>query len=198
MLALPALLALALLPSPAHAEGDATAGKALYQPCIECHGADGGGSQAKGAPRLAGQRSDYLDRQLRNFQDTIRTSKDMHTMADTLEGSTQLRDLVAYIGTLQAPTPPETVTGDVAAGQATWALCSQCHGSRGQGVGSYDTPRLAGQHDWYLKKQLEAFLHGSRGGSNSDRYGAEMEKAQVALKAPNAIRDVVAWINTLE
>jgi len=34
---------------------DIDAGKALYEPCIECHGADGAGNNALNSPGIAGQ-----------------------------------------------------------------------------------------------------------------------------------------------
>lgn len=198
MLVSTALLAASLLAPPAEASGDADAGRALYATCVECHGADGGGDASKDAPRLASQRPWYLVRQLQNFKDRVRTSPTMHELAEELTSSSQIEDVVAYIGTLTAPTPAETITGDVAAGKKIYALCSQCHGSKGQGTSGYDTPRLAGQHDWYLKKQLDAFVHGKRGGSGSDRYGERMDLAVDALQDPKAIKDVIAYINTLE
>lgn len=194
MRTLPVLL-LAVLPSTAFASGDATAGKALYEPCQACHGADAGGDAAKKAPRLAGQRTDYLIRQLTNFADTTRSSSDMHEAASTLESSSDRRNVVAYIDTLEPATPAETVSGDAAAGKAKWSLCFQCHGSRGEGSGTYGTPKLAGQHDWYLKQQLQDFASHSRSG---DRYTDQMEQAADALKSDQDIANVVAYINTLE
>ena len=41
---------------------------ALLASCAACHADDGGGNQALGAPRLAGQSPGYLARQLRAFR----------------------------------------------------------------------------------------------------------------------------------
>ena len=49
---------------------------------------------------------------------------------------------------------------DSAAGQEKAAMCFGCHGVGATGMGV--TPRLAGQHPAYLKRQLKAFKDGSR------------------------------------
>ncbi len=193
------VLGASLLASAAHADDeDVDAGKALYAQCAPCHGADGGGSKAKGAPRLAGQRDDYVLRQLRYFTETVRDSDTMHEQASKLESRTDRKNLAAYINTLDSATPPDTITGDADAGKKTWTLCMQCHGGRGHGSSMYDTPRLAGQHDWYLVKQLEAFTSGHRGTDASDVYGNNMQQAVEVITDKQTIRNVVAYINTLE
>jgi cytochrome c553 len=53
----------------------------------------------------------------------------------------------------QSPSPPPAVK----------AKCAVCHGERGETV-SEDFPRLAGQHEAYLAKQLRDFVSGTRKG----------------------------------
>ena len=43
-------------------------GKALFAPCIACHGSRAEGNPALNAPAIAGQDAAYLERQLRNFR----------------------------------------------------------------------------------------------------------------------------------
>src|SRR5688572_1010933 len=45
---------------------------------------------------------------------------------------------------------------------ATAALCVQCHGPRGEGIPSASFPRIAGQPQQYLAKQLDDYANGSR------------------------------------
>jgi len=45
---------------------------------------------------------------------------------------------------------------------ATAPLCVQCHGARGEGIPSAHFPRIAGQPEQYLAKQLEDYANGSR------------------------------------
>ena len=56
----------------AYAAGDAKKGKARYAVCMACHGADGMGNKVLNAPKIAGQESWYLERQLKNFKAGIR------------------------------------------------------------------------------------------------------------------------------
>lgn len=40
--------------------------------------------------------------------------------------------------------------------------CVTCHGPMGEGDPAQEAPRLAGQHDWYLRDQLSNFKTGVR------------------------------------
>lgn len=63
--------------------------------------------------------------------------------------------LLGAVGTAQA------ATGDAAAGQAKSAVCAACHGADGNSVVP-TFPRLAGQGDPYIVKQLMDFKSGAR------------------------------------
>ena len=39
-------------------------------------------------------------------------------------------------------------------GKALYASCIECHGDKGEGNSSKFAPKLSGQHDWYVLKQL--------------------------------------------
>ena len=52
--------------------GDAEAGKSLYPVCTACHGPTGMGNQAMNAPKLAGQESWYIVKQMQLFQNDAR------------------------------------------------------------------------------------------------------------------------------
>jgi cytochrome c553 len=54
-------------------EGDVEKGKATYQAkCAKCHGETGLGRETKGAPRLVGQYTNYLQRQFEAFKKAAR------------------------------------------------------------------------------------------------------------------------------
>ena len=96
-----------LAESLARAEGDAGAGQVAYAVCSACHGADGEGNQALNAPRLAGQQSWYLKRQLTNYKSGRRGTheedvfgRQMAPMAATLVDAATIENVVAFIGTL--------------------------------------------------------------------------------------------------
>ena len=95
-----------LLPFAAQA-GDAEAGKALYEPCIACHGPNAEGMPALNSPGLAGQSESYLMRQLWDFKkgnrgaaegDTI--GAQMRPMAMTLPDGQAIANLAAYLASL--------------------------------------------------------------------------------------------------
>jgi len=82
-------------------------GKELYQRCTSCHGDKAQGSEALNAPSLAGQKTWYVERQLKNFINGIRgtNTKDtyglmMRPMALGLSGENDVADVAAYISTL--------------------------------------------------------------------------------------------------
>ncbi len=204
-----ALFGGALSPVPGEAAGDTAKGKALYASCQECHGANGEGSQDNNAPRLAGQHDWYLLRQTENFRSGVRGEhpddtfgRQMVAPARELTDEQAVADVVAYITTLEADAPPRTeMTGNPEAGQELFRDCTKCHGTKGQGMRDTgirgDAPRLTGQQDWYLIRQLENFKAKVRGLHEADKEGRKMWAA-TTLGAGKDIRDVVAYIQTLE
>jgi cytochrome c553 len=59
-------------------------------------------------------------------------------------------------------------------------------------------PRLAGQQDWYLVRQLANYRNGSRGSIQGDQPGALMRASIAMLKDDEAVLDVVAYIHSLD
>ncbi len=91
-----------------------------------------------------------------------------------------------------------TAAPDVTIGQAQYAVCTACHGARGEGNVMLNAPNLAGQSDWYLKRQLNNFKHGLRGGAEvDDVFGAQMAPMAATLVDEAAINNVVSYINSL-
>ena len=194
----------------AFADGDPVKGKALYATCVACHGQDGEGLQATNSPRLAGLHDWYLLSQLQKFRSGLRGANPEDTfgaqmvpIAKALPNEQALLDVVAYIGTLKASNPPRTeMSGFLDPVRAQEIKCWNCHGTKGQGLKEafkgIDGPRLAGQHDWYLIRQLKNFKAGIRGDSK-DKGGLEMRvRAKVMLENEQMIKDIVAYIGTLE
>ena len=60
-----------------------------------------------------------------------------------------------------APLAPAHAGGDPAAGKVKAVVCSACHGVDGNSVNPI-WPKLAGQHEAYLAKQIRAFRDGVR------------------------------------
>lgn len=88
--------------------------------------------------------------------------------------------------------------GDAATGEALYAVCATCHGDRGEGMPDMNGPALAGREEWYLKRQLQNFKSGVRGGDSRDIYGKQMAPMAQLLQDDQAIADVVAYIASLE
>ena len=194
-------------------EGNLENGKELFQTCATCHGHNGEGVQANNAPKLSGLRQSYLLGQLQKFRSGLRGANpedrfgiQMASMARTLTDEQALLDVVAYIGTLEAPNPTLTeLNGDPLKGKEGYAYCERCHGPTGLGYESpekitYRTlhgPRLAGQHDWYLIRQVQNFKARIRG-VREDKAGWYMQADVQSLLTDQEIKDVVAYISTLE
>ncbi len=187
------------------AAGDVAKGKALYNICAACHGANAEGMATLNAPANAGQDPWYMTRQLKNFRAGIRGAHpddtfgaQMRPMAMMLAGDQAIADVVAYITSLDLPEPPQTVAGDVELGKQAYETCIPCHGEFGQGAQALDAPRLSRQHDWYIVRQLENFKAGIRGGHQNDIYGAQMRIMSQMLESDERVRAVAAYIATLE
>jgi cytochrome c553 len=136
--------------------------------CTWCHGTSAQGYTP--APRLAGQRSQYLENQLAGFRTHARDNplSQQYMWGATANLSAQTaRDLATYFSTL----PPKAAgDGDmelVATGRAIYQVgmpdanivaCVVCHGPNAEGVGQI--PRLGGLAYSYLKRTLEQWGQG--------------------------------------
>lgn len=87
--------------------------------------------------------------------------------------------------------------GDLEAGKRYFGMCASCHGTKGEGNEEIGAPRLQGQHDWYLVRQLKNFKDGIRGTHKNDKLGHQMRQMALTLKDDKAIDDVVSYIATL-
>jgi cytochrome c oxidase subunit 2 len=89
------------------------------------------------------------------------------------------------------------VAGDAEAGKPLSAVCSACHGLQAEGNPVLHAPKLSGQGDWYLKRQLDYFKNGARGAHDKDVYGKQMAPMAATLADDAAIANVIAYIGTL-
>jgi cytochrome c oxidase subunit 2 len=184
--------------------GDPGAGQALFTTCVTCHGAQAEGNKELNAPKLAGQASWYLARQLKDFKAGVRGAhekdiyaKQMIPFASLLTDDQAIRNVVAFIAAQPDTRPQSTVGGNPDRGRKLYATCASCHGDRGQGVWGTNAPRLANMSDWYMARQLENFREGIRGSHPQDFYGAQMGSMTKILPDTRAIDDVLDYIHTL-
>ena len=89
------------------------------------------------------------------------------------------------------------VAGDAAAGKPLYAVCAACHGAQAEGNPALNAPKLSGQGDWYLKRQLQLFKSGARGTHEKDTFGKMMAPMAATLVDNAAINNVAAYIKTL-
>ncbi len=183
--------------------GDPAMGQNRYVVCIACHGPAGEGMVALNAPKISGQESWYLRRQLDYYKSGARGAhpediygQQMAPMVITLADEQAIEDVIAYIGTFPDEPAEVTVHGDAERGRDLWVTCGACHGYAGEGIQALNAPRMAGMTDWYLKRQLENFKANIRGRHPDDLYGWQMAEMARILKHDGAVDDVVAYINT--
>ena len=98
-------------PSPTLVGGDSTRGAALYATCSGCHGLNGEGVQAVGAPSLNHTSDWYQLTQIKNYKQGIRGSDPrdvggaaMRAMSMLLADDQAIVDVLAHISTLPAAT----------------------------------------------------------------------------------------------
>ncbi|WP_374545580.1 cytochrome c [Rhodoblastus sp.] len=143
--------------------GDVARGKirSKAEQCQECHGEAGQGT-ADHYPRLAGQWSAYLRKQLGDFQSGARKNEIMTAMASELSPQ-DIADIAAYFSA--APAVAGRPGSASARGEELFRrgdparalpACASCHGLAAEGVGveGDPVPVLAGQSEIYLANQL--------------------------------------------
>ncbi|MEH6633936.1 MAG: c-type cytochrome [Halioglobus sp.] len=184
--------------------GDPAVGKNQFMVCASCHGQQGEGNIAMNAPSLAGLPQWYIQRQLNHYKRGIRGAhkddvfgQQMAPMANMLADDSAIRNVTAYIATFEASSSTGTLGGNPDKGAAHYNTCGACHGARAQGNYALQAPRLAGQQDWYLKRQLENFRLGVRGAHKQDTYGHQMVLMARSLQDEQSINDLLAYLNTL-
>jgi len=145
------------------AAGDIAAGKARSVGCLACHG-PAGNSLNPMWPKLAGQHSNYIKRQLKAFKAGIRYDPMMSAMALPLDDKA-IVDLAAYFAS------EKRSAGAVDAAKAEQgkqiyyagipakgvAACGSCHGLEGYGNPGADFPNIASQHALYVGKALKDY-----------------------------------------
>jgi cytochrome c oxidase subunit 2 len=196
------LIALAL---PCVASADDARGRALYDLCQQCHGPDGAGMEFALAPAIAGLDQWYIEAQLKHFRSGARgTNPDdvggmrMHPMAQWLRRDEDITAVASYVSSLPKQTPtPLIAGGNAETGGALYATCAACHGKQGEGDQTKNSPPLRNMSDWYLVSALEKYKAGVRGSNPANTNAVLMRGMSNILSDDQAIKDVVAYINTL-
>jgi cytochrome c oxidase subunit 2 len=119
----------------------------------------------------------------------------------TMRGSLVVDEERAFQAWLSSyPTFAQTsarAAGDAAAGKPLYAVCAACHGLQAEGNPALHAPKLSGQGDWYLQRQLKNYKLGARGTHDKDVFGKMMAPMAATLADAAAIDNVSAYIKTL-
>jgi cytochrome c553 len=188
------LVCLASNVSSARADMVVTDGMQPWEACAECHSLDGISVMAR-FPKLAGQRPDYIAKQVRDFRDGRRGNDggQMATIAGEIDDEA-LAKSAAYFASLPAPPPDASQTAEPEEwrrgaaiyrdGEAASGIvkCGSCHD--GPESRRPDAPLLKAQHAAYLAKQLRDWRSGKR---NND-----LSQSMPAIAAKLSDRDISA------
>jgi cytochrome c553 len=141
---------------------------AAIKNCNWCHGTSSQGFST--APRLAGQRHQYIEKQLASFNQHTRDnpfSRQYMWSAVASLSPQSARDLADYFSTLPPKAADDGDPALVAAGKTIYELgipdsnvasCLVCHGPNAEGVRGI--PRLGGLAHSYLKRRLAQWGEG--------------------------------------
>jgi len=158
--------------------------------CASCHGMDGL-SDAVGKPQLAGQRTVYIYRTLKDFQSGARRD-DAKNHNAFLNDQAMLSAAVYYAGLTPAAViagPVETEAAAAAGEQAepfaddpflnirpAMKKCVKCHGETGEAPGS-GMPSLTAQDPEYFVAAMTAYVDGGRSHSLMKKLASSLDEA---------------------
>lgn len=181
-----AVLGLMLLAPGVRAQ-DPTRGEQMAQACAPCHGPNGNSTDPR-YPILAGQTVKYAYLQLKDYKEGRRLDPDMTPVTANLSKEDMLALAVHFAEQKPISIRFEPDAERAARGQyrADVTLCTSCH--QGQYQGQNESPRVAGQHPQYLKKQMLDFK--SRARTND---AATMTSLAATLSGED-IEDIVQYL----
>lgn len=166
-------------------KGDATRGETAFVACQGCHRKDASGRTNGAYPRLSGQHSTVLMKQITDIRAGRRNNPKMEPYVDDHEVTPyEVADLAAYVQGMPISTENGKGPGTgVAAGKQIFDRdCATCHGAKGEGSAEKFYPMVAAQHYRYLLRELHYIRDGDRGNSNPEMvkvikpyHDAEME-----------------------
>ena len=145
--------------------------------CEVCHGSKGNSTLNDNWPKLAGQNTNYLIKQMQDFQLNAKYKRDnpiMNSLINALSEKEKVK-IANYYANLFVTI--DTAKSDLLSiGQRIYRggdlkkglpACLACHGPAGLGNPSAGFPRLSGQHARYIAAQLKAFRTAKR---NNDKF----------------------------
>jgi cytochrome c553 len=169
---------------------DAARGEKLYAThCAQCHGQRALGSASRVIPSLAGQRRAYLVKQLADFSEEERASREMHAVISKPEIANEQAwaDLSGYLNSLPRASFPQTGDGrGLELGEAIFQdQCASCHQQDGRGDDDGFIPSVRDQHYSYLVRQMRSIASWHRLNVDADlvRYFDSLDTEEATAVA---------------
>lgn len=178
--------------------GNAGAGKHAYEVCSACHLPSGIGRRDGSYPKLAGQHSTVLIKQIADIRAEVRDNPSMHGFVMELRNPRDIANVAAYIENLCIPPGNgryslSDAADRIAEGRRMFASdCADCHQAEGQGNKEKGYPVLAGQHYRYLLRQMQDIRDGYRKNADPD-----MVKT-IARHKNDALQGMAAFLASLD
>ena len=180
-------------------------GAEVFRLCASCHGPDGRGNRLVEAPSIAGLPAWYVSAQLEKFRNGYRgkhpdddAGNRMRPLSMTIDPE-DVNIVAAYVAALPPHKAPVSLEGgNPQKGKATFAQCVACHGPNAGGNQALNAPPLNMANDWYLVRQLGNFKKHIRAYAPADASGASMAAIAATLSDEQVMKDVVAYIATLD
>jgi cytochrome c553 len=167
---------------------EARAKKIISGSCFLCHGAEGD-SSSEIFPRLAGQHSEYIAKQLENFKSGKRNNTAMRDMVTKLTPDEMLA-IGRYFEKQSVPVEAPKDAGLAAVGKYIYhngnkysgvPACASCHGAEAKGTVAL--PRLASQFAIYTETQLKQFNTRERNNDNAVMHSIVSKMTPLEMSA---------------
>ena len=175
--------------------------------CAQCHGAKGEGNIQIKSPSIAHLPSWYVIAQINNFREDRRGTDPTDPQGLLMAGISkalqpdQIHALAKHVEKMPMVVPtPLTKEGEVSLENGMILFqerCMECHRYNGSGEIVFGSPPLTGLQDWYLADQIRKFKSGKRGTVKADVNGAKMVFSSQFISDEQTLKDVVAYIMTL-
>ncbi|MDG2252740.1 MAG: c-type cytochrome [Methylophilaceae bacterium] len=172
-----------------------SAKKIVNNLCIACHAIDGNSSISMN-PKLAGQHSAYITKQLMNFKNGTRENAVMAGIVASLTED-DMKNLGLYFSMQSLKLSSAKTNGKGSLGEKIYRgglsekgvpACASCHGPAGHGVPDV-YPRLNGQHSEYSLSQLNLFRLEKR--TNDEGVMMRMIAQKLTEKEMLAVSDYI-------
>jgi cytochrome c553 len=175
--------------------------------CAQCHGPKGEGNAQIKSPSIAHLPSWYVIAQINNFRENRRGTDPTDPQGLLMAGISkalqpdQIHALARHVEKMPMVMPVPTVKegeADLENGMILFQeRCMECHRYNASGEIVFGSPPLTGMQDWYLAEQIRKFKSGKRGTVKSDVNGAKMVFSSQFISDEQTLKDVIAYIMTL-